>query len=430
MPNGEARLGKCCSVAGCRVWNRPHPVGEPFDKGQQCFKCKCILYQGPPKDKYPGKHHRPQGRSRAVGDTDTGSAGSPAKGTSPKVPAVGAPRPTQGTPWGINRQQRELQKLETLRKENADLKQQLAKDKEGEAESAEPAGSDHSKTVKDCRSHLTRCKDKVVEAEKWDDKEELAIWKPRKAKAEAALQEALDKLQAAKPLDQRQRELEREVRRLEASCEKQEDANRDLTKKKEEAIAAEAAGQEKVASLKEQLLQAKKKLDTAKGEQEAPGTGTGSQALLPRAGESEEEYAKRRLSLTQAILPPDEQPDECKQQSLLSKYAMAYNEFAAKGSVAPSEDKPQLVAPIPEKRERDGEGDDEMGEFDIDALDDDACDQLYALGGGGLQQAEPALSPEELAKRRANTRAVAASRKDQLGKVFNTFLKQKKQSKA
>ena len=108
--------------------------------------------------------------------------------------------------------------------------------------------------------------------------------------------------------------MEKEIKRLEGQHKRQEDANEELAKTKQEAIAAETAGLEKAKELQEQLAQAKRKLDDAKSEQAEqlqvpkPPGDTSPQALLPREGDNEKDFAQRRLGITKTSLPPIQPP--------------------------------------------------------------------------------------------------------------------------
>ena len=414
MP-AQAKLGKKCNA--CGTWNRPNAVGAAFDPKQLCFmpKCKCILYQGLPKDIYPGKHHRPGPPSASAGAIQRSTR-------EPVGPAVGAKAPKLHTEWGG---QKELDQL----REKVKLLEAKGADKDSEAESGD-GGNDHTKAVKDCRAALSKCKIRVAEAEKEEEAVRLAllaIWQPRKAKAEEELQKALDSQQAAKPVDQRQRELEREVRRLENSCKQQETTNEEHAKQKEEAIAAEAAGIEKANSLKEQLAQAKGKLEAARLEQ-APveaSTTSARRVIVPRAEETQDEFAQRRLELAQLSLPPSKQPNDVAQREMLEEYRKIYADMQAQGKLALAATPAPKQAPAGQKRDRepdtaDGEGDADMADPTADDLDDDLLDCFHAMqnSGGGDDVAE---DPQAAAARRLEQRKQfqAAATKGGLTKVFH-----------
>ena len=416
-----AKLGKKCNA--CGTWNRPHPVGNHFDPGQKCFmaNCKCILYQGLPKDKYPGKHHRPSGPkgSRADGTSSVESAGTALRHTrQPVVPAVGAHVPSTSSPWGANRYNKMLKDMEALKKENKLLKAK-GSDKESEPESAEAAGNDHSKAVKDCRAYLAKCKAKVAEAEKEEEEEPrevlLGLWKPLKAKAEEALQAALDSQQAAKPVDQRQRELEKEVRRLEGSCKQQDSTNADLLKNKEEAIAAEAAGLEKATSLKEQLVQAKKKLEAARQEQAPAEVAATSPERQPQEGEGQDEYAQRRLEMLQISLPQSMRLDEVKQAEMRASFIKEFNDIKTKAN---SSGTPALPAKADEDEDADME-------VDIDSVEDSILDELLVCSGFGGDSESTSTTPAE---RRNKQRQHLKEQKQEDGpnRVLQNLIKSKR----
>ena len=420
MANQPTKLGKKCNA--CGTYNRPHPVGNPFDPGQKCFmaNCKCILYQGLPKDKYPGKHHRPSGPkgSRADGTSSVGSAGTALRNTrQPGVPAGGAHVPSTSTPWGADRYNKILKDMEALKKENELLKSK-GNDKENEPESGEAAGNDHSKAVKECRTNLNRCKAKVAEAEKEGDEDLLAFLQPRKDKAEKDLQAALDLQQAAKPVDQRQRELEKEVRRLEGSCKQQDTTNTDLTKKKEEALAAEAAGLDKATSLKEQLAQARKKLEAAKQEQAPVEVATSSlqrQVRLPREGEGQDEYVQRRMEMAQTSLPPSLQPNEQQQADLREAFLEEFKTAKANSSD---------VLPWPAETDEDAD----MGDVDIDNIEDSLLDELHMLSGAAGADESTGPTPEQQAERRTKQKEQfkAQKQKGSTNRVLQNLIKPKR----
>ena len=423
MAAQAAKMGKKCN--GCGVWNRPHPVGNSFDPGQKCFvpACKCILYQGMPKDKYPGKHHRPgePKGGRASGTSSVGGADAILRNTrQPVAPAVGARHvPSPNSPWGKDKQlNKVLKDLEAAKKE---VEQLRTKGQESEPETAE-VGNDYSKAVKECRANLHKCKTKLAEAEKEGDEEILAVLRPRKDKAEAVLQAALDQQQAAKPVDQRQKELEREVKRLEGSCKQQDTTNTDLTKAKEEALAAERAGLERATSLKEQLAQAKKKLEAAKLEQAPAGelatssTSLQRQFRLPREGEGQEGYVQRRMEMAQTSLPPSLQPTL--QQKTLLQEAFIEEFKAAKADS-------NAVLPWPAQEPDD---DAEMGEVDIDSIEDSLLDDLHMLNGGADGDGDANPTPEQHAERRTKQKEQlkVQKQKGSANRVLQNLIKPKR----
>ena len=422
MATQAAKLGKKCN--GCGVWNRPHVVGAAFDPGQKCFmdNCKCILYQGIAKDRYPGKHHRssePKG-SRAFGTSSVEGAGTALRNTrQPVAPAVGAHHvPNTNSPWGASKVNKLFKELEAVKKENEQLR---TKGQESEPETAE-VGNDYSKAVKKCRTDLHNCKTKLAEAEKEGDEEILSVLRPRKDKAEAALQAALDQQQAAKPVDQRQKELEREVKRLEGSCKQQDTTNTDLTKAKEEALAAERAGLERATSLKEQLEQAKKKLEAAKLEQAPAGElATSSTCLkrqfrLPREGEGQEGYVQRRMEMAQTSLPPSLQPTL--QQKTVLQEAFIEEFKAAKADS-------NAVLPWPAQEPDD---DAEMGEVDIDSIEDSLLDDLHMLNGGADGDGDANPTPEQHAERRTKQKEQlkVQKQKGSANRVLQNLIKPKR----
>ena len=139
------------------------------------------------------------------------------------------PKPKgSGPPWQNGKAPNNkvaTQREKALQKELDELRAQLSKDKDSEPDIGDSNSSDHEKVIKDCRRYLAKCKSRVAEAEQDEDQDSLSLWKPRQVKAEADLQQALDRQQAAKPLDQRQKELEKEAKRLEQNREKQHEAN-------------------------------------------------------------------------------------------------------------------------------------------------------------------------------------------------------------
>ena len=406
-----AKLGKKCNA--CGTWNRPHPVGNDFDPGQKCFmpSCKCILYQGMAKDKYPGKHHRPSEPkgSRASGTSSVGGAGTALRNTrQPMAPAaVGAHGPSTSPPWGANRFNKMAKDLEALRKEN-ELLRAKGSDKESEPEPGEAGGNDHSKVVKECRAHLAKCKSKVAEAQKDEDKELLSLLQPREEKAQADLQTALDQQQAAKPVDQRQRELEKEVRRLEGNSKQQDNTNTELAKKKEEAVVAEAAGLQKATELKEQLAQAKKKLEAAKQEQAPAELPTPSlhQQTLPWEGEGQDSFVQRRMEVVRTTLPSAFYGSQ--QAQLQESFLQEYKVAMANSSGLP---------PRPEVPEKAEDLDEEM---DIDDIDDKDLDDLHLASG--------AAGDGDAAERRSKQRENLKAQKQKGGsnRVLQNLIKTKR----
>ena len=310
-----------------------------------------------------------------------------------------------------------LKDMEALKRENELLKSK-GTDKENEPESGEAAGNDHSKAVKECRTNLNRCKAKVAEAEKEGDEDLLAFLQPRKDKAEKDLQAALDLQQAAKPVDQRQRELEKEVRRLEGSCKQQDTTNTDLTKKKEEALAAEAAGLDKATSLKEQLAQARKKLEAAKQEQAPVEVATSSlqrQVRLPREGEGQDEYVQRRMEMARTSLPPSHQPNEQQQADLREAFLEEFKTAKANSSD---------VLPWPAETDEDAD----MGDVDIDNIEDSLLDELHMLSGAAGADESTGPTPEQQAERRTKQKEQfkAQKQKGSTNRVLQNLIKPKR----
>ena len=137
------------------------------------------------------------------------------------------------TPWHKKQMQSMQKEIQALQAEKA----QLSKGSSGE-DKPDPAAtgtSNEEPSVKECRDLVTKWKAKVTEVEDTKDQGEFDLYKPMLVKAEADLQAVLDKQQAAKPADQRQRELEREVKRLETAMAKQKDTSEKLQKHREEA---------------------------------------------------------------------------------------------------------------------------------------------------------------------------------------------------
>ena len=307
-----------------------------------------------------------------------------------------------------------LKEMEAIKRENELLK---GKGPEGEPETGEAAGNDHSKAVKDCRAEVARCKSKVAEAEKEADEELLAIWNPRKTKADKDLQTALDLQQAAKPVGQRQQELEKEVRRLEGSCKKQDSTNTDLAKKKEEATAAETAGLDKASSLKEQLAQARKKLEAAKQEQAPAEEATSSLQLqvLPWEGEGQDGYVQRRLRLVCTSLPSDLQPDDSQKAKLQESFL---KEFKA------AKDNSSRIIPWPVDPDEDAD----MGEVDIDNIEDSLLDELHLLNGAADGDGDGSPTPEQHAERRSKQKEQLKMQKQKgsTNRVLQNLIKPKR----
>ena len=211
------------------------------------------------------------------------------------------------------------------------------------------------------------------------------------------------------------------------SCKQQETTNEEHTKQKEEAIAAEAAGIEKANSLKEQLAQAKGKLEAARLEQ-APveaSTTSARRVIVPRAEETQDEFAQRRLELAQLSLPPSKQPNDVAQREMLEEYRKIYADMQAQGKLALAATPAPKQAPAGQKRDRepdtaDGEGDADMADPTADDLDDDLLDCFHAMqnSGGGDDVAE---DPQAAAARRLEQRKQfqAAATKGGLTKVFH-----------
>ena len=207
---------------------------------------------------------------------------------------------------------------------------------------------------------------------------------------------------------------------MEGSCKQQDTTNTDLTKAKEEALAAERAGLERATSLKEQLEQAKKKLEAAKLEQAPAGelatssTSLQRQFRLPREGEGQEGYVQRRMEMAQTSLPPSLQPTL--QQKTLLQEAFIEEFKAAKADS-------NAVLPWPAQEPDD---DAEMGEVDIDSIEDSLLDDLHMLNGGADGDGDGNPTPEQHAERRSKQKEQLKVQKQKGNRVLQNLIKPKR----
>ena len=293
MATQAAKLGKKCN--GCGVWNRPHAVGSAFDPGQKCFmdNCKCILYQGMAKDKYPGKHHRPSEPkgNRAFGTSSVEGAGTALRNTrQPVVPAVGAHHvPNTSSPWGATKYNKMLKDMETLKRENELLK---SKGSENVQESGEEE-PDNSKLV-EARQALRSAEQKLhlAKSNKDPDQEEVDLFE-RKVKQRAAEVETLKQaIDENKPADMLYKEATNHQKQLKAELDRRQQtmqASRDaleLAQKKfqeDERIFKETEERHQQAQQKAQTAAAKvAKTEVATGPENIKANVLGAmQASLP-----------------------------------------------------------------------------------------------------------------------------------------------------
>ena len=124
---------------------------------------------------------------------------------------------------------------------------------------------------------------------------------------------------------------------------------------------------------------------------------------MPQQDETEQKFAQRRLAFAKASLPPGEQPDSLKEQSLLGQYAQLFQDHKAQAKLALPVEQPAAPADnASRKRDRDrgdAEGDepmDEQEELQVEDIPDDYLDNLYAMQHAMQMAIAPAPADAEM----------------------------------
>ena len=212
------KLGKRCSCAGCGVWSR-----GPFGKGQQCFKCKSVLYQGNPKDNYPGQHHSAGGKKATA------------------APVIARPPRPQGA-WVKDTDNKPLQ--EALAR-IAQLEEKAATSSI-EVEIEEPK---HSDKLTEAKRMLGLAQFRLRQAQKEGKQKWEALCNEEIQEKEVEIKELQKEIDQAKPVDQLFKEATNAAKQAKQELDKRA---KELQEATENRKAAEAAEQEKQQRVDEQ----------------------------------------------------------------------------------------------------------------------------------------------------------------------------------
>ena len=267
----------------CSVCKTTYPRPSPAE-----FTLTAGIYEGLYQTKQDGATSKQ--RPPIGGTPGTSNLGGPGKG-------AGGQGRGQG-PWVKTPEQKQILQLQQRCNE---LQNQLKKSNTATAKDPSTQGEeqkDDGPTIKQLREKVAQKKKLLDQADEDDDKPGM---RQRLQAAEDALKAAQQKQFEAKAPSIRKKELEAEVKRLEAADGKQQHQVEKLREEANEAKAKLDEGLARRTEISDQLKQAKQRLAELQPE---PAAGGGAEALAPKpASETEEAFIQRRMEALRAAWP-------------------------------------------------------------------------------------------------------------------------------